>query len=297
MANASSLPTHEPVDTILPSKTELFLELHFKKILLGVLVIILIACVWGVTSYLKHKTEREAGELFSAARTVEDYDIVIQQFADTAAAGNAQLLKARTLWQDGKKESAIKTLQEFIAKHPSHALLPEGRLALASQQAALGEPAAAQDTLNAFLKDHPDHALAPQAQIQLGDLLWAEGKIDDAKKLFENLPKSYPGKMTSFVSEVDERLRMINAGLPTTEVDPPPAPKVEEKAADTSSPLSPSLEIPPLTPSVPLPAMPPPSPTEPAAASPDVNPDPAAAPAPAASAPKPPTPPAVPDTP
>jgi hypothetical protein len=174
-------------------------------------------------------------------------------------------------------------------------MLPHAQVSLGSKQASLDEKDAARATLEAVVRDHPKSAAAAAAQTQLGDMLWAEGKVDEARKVFSDLPRNYPG--SPFVAQVDQRLKIMDAGLPSKEVDAPPAPpKPVETPDPAAAPLpgiprppsaAPSINVPPplLAPPA-IPSAPPASdvPTPPPAPSPKAE---EKAPAPEAPAPAP----------
>lgn len=206
------------------SKLEQFLDRNFKAIMLVMVLLAVVLLALGVKRYFSHQAELEAAEKFTAADSVEDCDFVIQKYSGSTAAGNALLMKAGLLWDQGKKESSIDVLKEFVKDYKTHTLYPQLLLALASKQASLGDNNAARQTCDTLLQTYPQSEMAPAAQIQLGDLLWQEGKIDEAKKLFESLPQKYPNNMTVFYDTVMQRLDLMVAGLPMKEVDgPPPA--------------------------------------------------------------------------
>ncbi|WP_009961500.1 tetratricopeptide repeat protein [Verrucomicrobium spinosum] len=280
-------------------KVEEFLEQHIKKILVGVALLALVMLTIAISRHFKHKTEVEAAERFTAASTIEDCDVVVAKYPGSAAAGNALLLKADLLWKEGKKESSTEVLKEFLKSHPEHTLHATTLLALGSKQMALGDKDGATQSFETLKKSYPDSELLPAADIYNADILWADGKTSEAKALLEGMLSRYPGKMTAFTNQVDERVKMIDAGLPQTEVDPPPAPKAPEipglpmptipgipglPGGPLSAPSlqTPSLSTPPAIPSLPTPA---PVPTPESSASPAV---PAPAPeAPAVPAPAP----------
>lgn len=269
-------PEH-PAETAEVSKIEQFLEENLKKIVLGLGLVIVVLVAVAVSRHFSHETELQAAEAFTSAKNAADCDVIVQKFAGTGAAGNAQLLKASLLWEEGKKESSVAALQEFIKSQPEHPLLPHALLSLGSKQAALGEKEAARASLETVVRDHAKSEAAAAAQTQLGDMLWAEGKIEEARKIFTELPRNNPG--SPFIGQVEQRLKMMDAGLPTKEVDPPPAPKPAPPAAP-ASPV-PTINVPSLTapPAAPMPA---PPVTPPAATTPPVP-----APAPTAPAPAP----------
>ncbi|WP_050028603.1 tetratricopeptide repeat protein [Verrucomicrobium sp. BvORR034] len=282
-------------------KVEEFLEQHIKKILVGVALLAVVLLTVAISRHFKHKTEVEAAERFTAASTIEDCDVVIAKYPGSTAAGNALLLKADLLWKEGKKETSTEVLQEFVKSHAQHTLHASALLALGSKQMALGDKDGAAQSFETLKKSHSASELLPAADIYSADILWADGKPTEAKALLEGMLSRYPGKMTAFTNQVDERIKMIDAGLPQTEVDPPPAPKAPETPGLPmptipglpglpGGPLSipglqtPSLSTPPAVPSLQTPA---PAPAPEASASPAV---PAPAPVPAPEAPATPAP-------
>lgn len=271
------------------SPVEQFLEANFKKIIIALAAVVLLLLVMGVSRHFSRQTELEAAQAFTAAKTVEDCDVVAQRYAGTQAAGNAVLLKAALLWDAGKKESSVAALQEFIKNQPEHLLLPTAKVALGSKQASLGDNDAARKTLESVVHDHPKTESAAIAQAELGDLLWADGKVDEARKVYMDLPRNYPG--SPVVAAVDQRIKMIDAGLPSKEVDAPPPPPKPAEAPKTALPPIPGLSTTPTinVPSLLPPGAPAPPPSAPAAPKPEEK-APATPPAPAPPAATPPAP-------
>lgn len=300
----TATPVHPPAE-VPQSKLEQFLEANFKKIALGLGLFLVVLIAIAVARHFSHETELRAAEAFTSAKNAADCDVIIQKFAGTEAAGNAMLLKASLLWDEGKKESSVTALQEFVKDQPDHPLLPHALLGLGSKQAALGNNDDARKTLEAVSRDYAKSEVAAAAQAQLGDILWAEGKLDEAKKIFTELPRNNPG--SPFIGQAEQRLKVMDAGLPTKEVDPPPAPKPVEAPKPPVPGLgvipqitpstgdAPTLNVPSLT-APPGPAMlapvlaPAPAPAAPAAPAAPKAEDKPATPAPAPAAPEAPKP-------
>lgn len=286
---------------------EKFLEDNFRKLvwLFAFLVIAIIA--YGFIRHQSTLKANEAAEAFTSAKTVEDCDLVISRYAGTNAAANALLLKADLLWDQNKKTSAVDELKEFTSKNSSHPLFVHTLLGLGTKLDAMGDRKEARAIFERIVNEFSSNEAAPLAQVRLGDLLWADGKQDEAKKAYEDLAVKFPD-MAEFQSVSQERLGWIAASLPTKEVDPPPAPKVEPKPGDVPAiPGMPKLNLTPgaggigatipppamLTPTpaavpAPSPAVPAPAPAAPT--TPAVTTPPPATPAPAAPAPAAPAP-------
>lgn len=309
---------------------EKFLEDNFRKLVWLFVIVVLVICAYGFISHQSKVKANEAAEAFTAAKTVEDCDLVISRYSGTNAAANALLMKADLLWDQNKKTSAIEALREFTTKHADHPLAVNALLGLGTKLDSMGDRKEAQAVFERITREFSSSEAAPLAQIRLGDILWAEGKQDEAKKAYEELAVKFADQQ-EFQSLGQDRLNWIAAALPTKEVDPPPAPKVDPKAAAPAIPGMPKINLAPgggglgatisppgspaapampaapapaavTTPAVPAPAAPatpsvvPPAPKPaPAPAPAPVTPAPAATPAvPAPAAPAPATPPAAP---
>ncbi|CAN5895620.1 hypothetical protein BH11VER1_BH11VER1_02100 [soil metagenome] len=284
MSNAKIKPAIEAQLVDVPqNKVEQFFEQNFKKIVIVFVLIAVLLGVLGIARHFQAQTELEAAEKFTSATTVEECEVVIQKYPGSVASGNALLLKADLQWQADNKQDSISELNRFLKEMPDNALRPQVMLALASKYAALGDATNANKTLDELLSAFPKSEIAAGAQALKGDLLWADGKVEEARKIFEGLPRNYPG--SPFLGETEERLKMMNSGLPMVELDPPPAPPAPVVPPVPSlTPLLPELKIPvipPVTPPVTAPA-----PATPAAPAPSPAATTPAVPAPAAKAPE-----------
>lgn len=282
---------------------EKFLEDNFRKIVWLFIILVASLIAYGFIHHQNTLKANEAAEAFTSVKTVEDCDLVISRYAGTNAAANALLAKADLLWDQNKKTSAVDALKEFTTKHASHPLAVQALLGLGSKLDAMGDHKEAQAIFERITREFPSSEAAPLAHVRLGDLLWADGKADDAKKAYEDLAVKFPD-LPEFQNISQERLDWIAAALPTKEVDPPPAPKVEPKpaAALPAIPGMPQINLksaeggigatiaPPAAPAMPPPAAPA-TPSAPPPPTPTTTPAPAAPITPAAPAAAPTTPP------
>ncbi|WP_395751998.1 tol-pal system YbgF family protein [Prosthecobacter sp.] len=301
---------------------EKFVEENFRKLVWG-FILVVVALIAGAVIHSQNKAKaNEASEAFTSAKTVDDCDLVISRYPGTNAAADALLLKADLLWDQNKKSSAVDALKDFTTKDASSPLVAYALLSLGSKLDAMGDGKEAQSVFERVVKEFTSSEAAPLAQVRLGDLLWAQGKADEAKKVYEDVAVKFPD-LPGFQDISQSRLGWLAASLPTKEVDPPPAPKVEPKPVPAPVPGLPNMKLnsppggigatlnpagaPPIpamitppgapapavtTPAVPAPA---PAPTAPAATPTPTAPPVPAAPMPApivpASAPTPVTPP------
>ncbi len=212
---------------------EKFIEDNIRKIVWLFVIAVIALCAFAFIKHQNTLKANEAAETFTGAKTVEDCDLVISRYPGTNAAANALLLKADLLWDQNKKSSAVEALKEFTTKDASHPLAVFALLGLGSKLDAMGESKEAQAVFERITNEFASSEAAPLAQVRLGDLLWAQGKTDEAKKAYEDLAVKFPD-LPQFQTLSQNRLGWIAASLPTKEVDPPPAPKVEPKPAAAS---------------------------------------------------------------
>jgi len=227
-----TVPTpHAPPE---PPALEAFLDKHFRQILIAVGVLIVVLLVYGVMRYRSHQEAEAAAMEATQAKTVDDCDLVIQHHPGTVAAGNALLAKAKLLWDQNKKDTAVASLRDFVQKYPDHPFHVQGMIGLGSRLEAMGkdaEVAEAKALYEKVVSEQGKSDLAGLAQLRLADMLWNQGKEAEAKKLYESLPSRLTG--SPFFDQNEERLKWLASGLPTKEVEgpkPPPEPPASLKA-------------------------------------------------------------------
>ena len=223
-------PQH-PAAAAQPPALEQFLEANFRKIVIAFIAAIVVALAYGAVSYQSRRAAETAAIEASAAKTVEDCDLVVQHHPGTVAAGNALLAKAKLLWEQNKKDTAVGVLREFISKYSSHPFLGQGILGLATRLESMGgknDIEEAKKLYQGLVNEQGKTDIGTLAQLRLGDLLWSEGKEDEAKKVYESLPQKMTG--SPFFEHNAERLTWLAAGLPTKEVEGPKPPPDSIKA-------------------------------------------------------------------
>ena len=244
------------------SPLEQFLEKNFKKLIIGALLVVAAVVIATILRHRSNEAAFAAAVAATQAKTPEDCDLVVVNHPGTVAAGNALITKARLLWEANKKDSSVAVLSEFVASYNKHPLHVQGISTLATRQENLGKLDEASKLYEQILADYPNEDLAGLAKLRLGDILWQQGKEAEAKKIYEEFPRSFPG--SPWFEDNQSRLEWIAAALPTKEVEapkPPPAPPASLKAPD-APPAPPTATMTPAgtavtTPAIPAPTIPP----------------------------------------
>ncbi len=249
-----------------PSKLDLFLDAHQKKLIIAAILLALGVVAYVVYSGIAKGEAEDAGAALLTAENVEEYQKVISQWPTSHAAASALPLMADVQGEDSPEE-AIETLKGFIDAHPDHPTLPTAKVSLALRLLEQGDTVQATTLLTEVTDNDADSYIAPLAYISLGDIAKAAGKKEDAKTWYEKAQEDPTDQGNTFSDAAANRLALVNA-LPPKKIKPAaPAPVAPPAApasttptpAPTVVPPAPTIKVTPPTAPAPVPA---PKPTE-----------------------------------
>ena len=258
-----------PVDELLAQaagptdRAEEFVRNHWKMITIAITgAVLLLVAVIVVRGYQQHHAQL-AAEAFTSAASIDEYEAVVRNYPGTIAAGNALLRKAEMLWAQGETQRSIDTLEQFLHEFEHHPLRPQTLISLGSRLEELDRPSAAEVHYRTVIEDYADTPYAPMAQLRLADVELADGNLESGRMLLETMPSTFPLYGPSFVGLAEERIRQLDAGLPTSPVPPPadapmpPQPGIPDFDFQESPEFMPDgLEfLPGLTPEMPAPGL------------------------------------------
>jgi TolA-binding protein len=184
-----------PIPTTTPAETGfdplVFWIQHRSKILLlaGVFAVALIA--FALSEYVRKRTNTSAQELFATASTPDGFRKVIAEYAGTIAAGNAHLMLAAKLREEGKLDESTATLRSFADKYPTHPLLSGAWTSIAANLEAQGKADEALSTYQKVTTSYPNTFSAPAALMAQARLLEAKGKTEEARRIYEQVMTQY----------------------------------------------------------------------------------------------------------
>ncbi len=201
--------------------------LRFQKEIAAALIIAILAIV-GFAGYRFYTSRRNssAAELLGNAKNSQDYQDVIARYPGTAAGASAYLLLAERQRNEKKFAEANATLQMFVDKNPEHDFVPTARLA--NQEVA----AKYANTYN-----------APLALISEVPLLKAKNRIEDARRVCEEILTKYRMPGQQIEGSRDDRMETVWAGEAMRQLrslKPPEQPKSPVGAANPPPMLAPS---------------------------------------------------------
>ena len=243
----------------------------YKFLVVGGVALLVLALV-GSELYQnnQHSKAETASAQLNAARTIGEYQKVIDTYPGTLAAGNAYLLLARDQADAKDYAGAATTWQTFVEKFPKHPEAAAGLLARGNALEAQGKLDEARTVYQQVATSYAGDFAAPMARISEAGLLTAQRKLDDARHIYENIIATYPNSVSAI--QAKEEMRYLNA-LPALGA-PPPTPAPSPTPAVSVSPLAvPMSSAAPAAPVAPMPAVAPtPAASIPPASTPAVAP-------------------------
>jgi len=161
-----------------------------KIVLLAVLLAVGLA-TFALSEYVRTKNGAAAQELFAKANSAESFRKVITDYPGTAAAGNAHLMLAEKLREEGKFDEATATLRAFLEKYPEHQLISGAWTSIAANLEAQGKVDEALATYQKVTTAYANSFSAPAALLAQARLHAAKGKPEEARRLYEQVMTQY----------------------------------------------------------------------------------------------------------
>jgi predicted negative regulator of RcsB-dependent stress response len=218
--------------------------LRFQKEIAAALIIVILAIV-GFAGYRFYTSRRNssAAELLGNAKNPQDYQDVIARYPGTPAGASAYLLLAERQRNEKKFAEANATLQRFVDKNPEHDFVPTARLAMAANLESMGKNDEALSIYQEVAAKYANTYNGPFALISEVPLLKAKNRIEDARRVCEEILTKYrmPGQQVEGMR--DDRMETVWAGEAMRQLrslKPPDQPK-PAPAAGNAPAMPPAL--------------------------------------------------------
>ena len=202
---------------------ESFIQKNLKKI--GACVLGLLVCVFvaiGAYYYFDAQNQKAAEALYPCEQLFQKGDFekalngdgqeilglveVAKKYSHTKVGNVANLYAGLAYAQLGKYEDAEKFLKDFDTKS-DEMISPAALGALGNVQAELGQNQKAVETLKKAAKKADNNVLSPLYLVQAGEILEAEGKADEALKLYEQVRDNYRGSVQG--QEIEKYIQRV----------------------------------------------------------------------------------------
>lgn len=207
---------------------------RYKFIVIGGVALLVLALV-GSELYRnsQRRTAEAAGAQLDSSRTIGEYQKVIDAYPDTLAAASAYLLMARDQTDAKDFAGAATTWQTFVEKFPKHPQAAAGLLARGNALEAQGKLDEARGVYQQVATSYANDYAAPLARISEATLLMSQRKLDDARRVYENIIATYPN--SAGADEARQSMQYLNS-LPAVGA-PPPTPTPAASVAPASAPM------------------------------------------------------------
>ena len=155
---------------------------------------IVLAAIIGVTVYRARQVEsdRNAAQILTAARSAKDLETIVQQHAATPYAPIAMLKLAKSHFNNGDYDGALRQYAEFKQKYPQHLMVDGAEIGRIYCLEAKGQVEDALKAFAAFAAEHPNHFLAPQATFGQARCLEQMQRYPEAKAVYEDFMAAHP---------------------------------------------------------------------------------------------------------
>ena len=187
-------------------------------------VALLVLALLGSEFYqaAQRRRAQESSVALDGAKTISEYQKVIDQYPGTPAAANAYLLLASEKIEAKDFAGAAETWQVFAQKFPKHPQVAAALLARGNALAAQGKTDEARAAYQQVASAHSTDYTAPLAFLEEATLLKSQRKLEDARRVYENVVASYGN--TNEANQARQELSFLNSLPPLGAPAPAPAP-------------------------------------------------------------------------
>ena len=234
------MPTAPPTTTDTAVEARVFWLRYQKEIAAALIVVVLAILAFGGYRLYISQRNATAAELLGSAKTPHDYEEVIARYPGTPAGASAYLLLAQKQREGKKFAEANATLQRFVEANPDHDFIPTARLAMASNFESMGQEDEALSIYQQVATKYANTYNGPLALISQVPILKVKNRIEDARRVCEDILTKYrmPGQQTE--ASGDNRMETAWAGEAMRQLrslKPPEQPKPTQPAAAATPPL------------------------------------------------------------
>lgn len=222
-----------------PSRHEQFLNNHYKKLIVGLVVFMLLAS--GAIVYATWRAHQEAdsaaalvssmkipfGKADAAGYDSATLEKLLADYPATRAAASARLMLGMQLLAGGQQQRGLAELEQVAANAPEMLSL-RAKVVMAGHYTDSGDMAKAQELWQAVSKEgaNPWEALA---LLNLGDISAQLGEVPMAKVYYSQIQERCPN--SPLVPEANSRLLLLGVDAPV-----PVAPEPEQPATPAWQP-------------------------------------------------------------
>lgn len=201
-----------------------WLEANKKRVTIGTAVTLAVIGLIATVIWYKNQQEFAASEALSALRlplhpsdpvppdTADKLQKLAAEYAGTAAAVRAELIRAGLLYTDGKYPEAQTAFENFVRDHADSQWVPQATFSAAVCLDAQNKVNDAIAKYEDFARRYPTDPNVDQARLDMAGLYEASGKPAQALEQYDKISKSM--SFGPAFSEAQERQRLLFLKFP-----------------------------------------------------------------------------------
>jgi TolA-binding protein len=195
------------------SDSDLFWQEHWKKIVWGLVGLVLLILAVGAWKFRTAATLSSAEALYSAASGADGWREVVQKHPGTVPAGNAQVRLAESFREAGDVASASGELENLLASQAEHPLAGAAWLTLGELRQMQNNPDGALEAFRTASSRYKASYAAPLALLAEANLLKTRGSVGEARAVLQSVGSLHPGTPAAMVAEA-ELARLVESPAP-----------------------------------------------------------------------------------
>jgi TolA-binding protein len=184
-----------------------FIQKYAKPAAIVVIAVCAIILADRLFKSQRHKKEARADAALMQARSAQDLQAVVDDYASTPAAPIALMGLAREKFNAGLFDEADALYATFTKKHGDHELAAQAELNLIACKEAKGQFGDAHLLFGEFAKKHKGSYLEPAALMGRARCLEALDQLDEAQITYEDIIVNFPE--SSWAQLAESNLKMI----------------------------------------------------------------------------------------
>lgn len=231
-----------------PAKHEVFLNKHYKKLIVGGLAFVAVAsAAICYATYVQQRDEDAGATLVNAlkltspgmAATPDAYDAaqlatVVGDYAPTPSAPTAELMEGLSLLtaEGDKQQMGIDRLEQLAANSANDLVCAIAGASVATHYMRSGADDKAMEAWTRVTR-LPQNPYTALAYLSMGDLAKQAGKLEEARGYYKQISMACPNSPLARQGAAELRLMLLEVDAPKQET---PAPKPESPA--TANPFA-----------------------------------------------------------
>jgi tetratricopeptide (TPR) repeat protein len=190
------------------ARVKAILRTHGLRTAIWIALALLI--VVGGRVYRGHKAQAKvnASAMLMSARTVQDLEALVEQYASTPSAPLAMLKLAKAYYDFGNYDLAFNRYVDFLERYPEHEMRGIAELGKLHGLEARGQTREALDGFERFVAANPGHFLEAQAVFGKARCLEQAGRKEEARVVYEDFIAARPD--SGWATRAEEMLKTMD---------------------------------------------------------------------------------------